>query len=153
MKRAGLALSIIICGLSWWTGLARAEEDPHLDALLAQLRDSGASDPYQAKLALLDRAKSNRQARAYIAERLPRLLESYGGGTNIKENMSWGIAALRLGLGRGSSGSFVSQGDHGIDFRRSTGGEVARQQRHGGEDRRHAHERQGIERTKPEEQR
>ena len=92
MTQARIGLSIIICGLCcWWVGLAPAAEDPGLDALLAQLRDSRVT--YHASLKLLSRAKSDRKARAYIAERLPRLLESYGGGKDQWENGAWGSAA------------------------------------------------------------
>src|SRR5438445_82292 len=92
MTQARLGLSIIICGLCCWCiDFASAAEDPELDALLAQLRDSRVT--YHASLKLLSRAKSDRKARAYIAERLPRLLESYGGGKDQRENGAWGSAA------------------------------------------------------------
>jgi HEAT repeat protein len=97
MKRSIFGLFIILCLLcSASLGLAATGQGRlDLDKLLAQLRDYRVSN--DAKLALLDRAKTDAAAKEYIAERLPALLESYGGGKDLRENGAWGDAAQLAG--------------------------------------------------------
>lgn len=91
MKRFCLQLFIIICALS---GGRRAfcagqQKRPDLDALLTQLRVRTGTVSNDAKFALINRANSDPEAKEYIVERLPPLLESYGGGKDLFENMAW----------------------------------------------------------------
>lgn len=98
MKRAtfGLLLSgLCSCAVAF---AATEQKRPDLDALLAQLRVRTGSASNDAKFALISRGKSDPEAKAYIAERLPALLESYGGGNDVFENMSWGNTAEVAGV-------------------------------------------------------
>jgi PBS lyase HEAT-like repeat-containing protein len=71
--------------------VAAERKRPELDGLIEKLRDEGTSN--DAKLALLKIGESNRKAKAYVADRLPALLETYGGRGDSREDVAWGDAA------------------------------------------------------------
>ena len=85
---------LIVFALAPWVRvapLATERKRPELDALLEKLRDESTSD--EAKRALIQIVKSDPEAKAYVSERLPALLESYGGRGNRREDYTWGAAA------------------------------------------------------------
>ena len=85
-----LLVAILALGGRLQTAAAQ-QRDTDLDRLLSELRVPSLSN--QAKLALLQAMRSDPHAKEYVEQRLPALLESYGGRGNRREDYAWGAAA------------------------------------------------------------
>ncbi len=71
------------------------ENRSHLDQILAKLSDPETSN--DSAIALIKAGESDSAAKAYVAEHLPALLESYGGRGDRMEDYAWGDAARVAG--------------------------------------------------------
>lgn len=77
---------------------AGGAKHPNLDKLLAQLFDSNASNAsYDARLDLFNSAEARPEAKAYIAARLPSLLEAYNPTTTPGGDLAYDNAVRLAG--------------------------------------------------------